>query len=209
MYQLKMVKNEGLKISSSLCFQGDSQFCIPVFYYSVSKKNIHFPHPHKEIKLITNRNEGLEPCSPLHRLTESQTRRVLGGHLDLSTHFANGKLAPQKARLCQSYVSWQLSKGSPLGLSHHPASLLAAQDEIPDKAKNSSLHSGKPGAPLLPCSQHNCQNSSTASDTELVTQIMSSRQNSDFLPPGAITHLIQRCRTVGAYEGKDRPLPRV
>ncbi|MXQ82648.1 hypothetical protein E5288_WYG009806 [Bos mutus] len=25
-----------------------------------------------------------------------------------------------------------------------------AQDEIPDKAKNSSLHSGKPGAPLLP-----------------------------------------------------------
>ena len=145
-----MVKNEGLKMSSSLCFQGDSEFCIPVFYYSVSKKNIHFPHPHKEIKLITNRNEGLEPCSPLHRLTESQTRRVLGGHLDLSTHFANGKLAPYKARLCQSYVSWQLSKGSPLGLSHHPASLLAAQDEIPDKAKNSSLHSGKPGAPLLP-----------------------------------------------------------
>ena len=94
MYQLKMVKNEGLKISSSLCFQGDSQFYITVFYYSVSKKNIPFPLPHKEIKLITHWNEGLESCSPFHILTESQTRRVLGGHLDLSIHFANGDAGP-------------------------------------------------------------------------------------------------------------------
>ena len=150
MYQLKMVKNERLKISSSLCFQGDLQFCITEFYYSVSKRNIHAPLPHKEIKLITHRNEGLESCSPFCRLTITDKKGP--GRPPGSTNpfcpWGSGPLM----RLGYVKVICQLAanKGNSLGLSHHPASLLAVQDEIPNKARNSLLHSGKPAGPLLP-----------------------------------------------------------
>ena len=206
-----MVKNEGLKISSSLCFQGDSQFCIPVFYYSVSKKNIYFPHPHKEIKLITHRNEGLEPCSPFHRLTESQTRRVLGGHLNLSTHFANGEAGPLIRPGCVKVIC-QLAAEQGQQLGSFPSSCLPSCSSGRNSRQSQEFiiaqrQTSSPAFAIV----HN-----TTAETVRQRQTQSSWPKSCllvraliFLPPGAITYLIQRCWTVGVYEGKDRPLPGV